>query len=65
MICYDYTLYTLASFDWRDAISQKTGKEFSYTYYLELNKKSRNLELSKDEYYDFEISRLKYDINQN
>ena len=65
MIHYNQVLYTLASFDWQDEVSQRTGREFNYTYFIELVQKHRRGSLSDDEYYDFEISRFKYDINQN
>lgn len=64
MISYNKIMYELASFDWQDDISQRTGKLFTYTYYIELTKKYRKYELTNDEYYDFEICRFKYDINQ-
>lgn len=63
MIFFDHSIRELASFDWEDTVSQRTGQEFSYTYYLELVKKSRNYTLSNDEYYDLEISRYKFDLN--
>ena len=63
MIYYSHVLRELASFDWRDLVSQRTGKEFSYTYYIDLVQKHRRYLLTEDEYYDFEISRYKYDIN--
>lgn len=65
MIKYNFTLRELASFDYRDSVSQKTGRIFDYTYYIELIKKHRRSDLTLDEYYDFEISRYKYDINLN
>jgi hypothetical protein len=65
VIHYNQVLYTLASFDWRDSVSQLTGRGFDYTYYLELCKKHRNGVMSDNEYYDYEISRFKFDINQN
>jgi hypothetical protein len=65
MVFYNRQLYELASFDWRDSVSQLTGQTFDYTYYLELCKKHRNGVMSDNEYYDYEISRFKFDINQN
>lgn len=64
MIGYSYNLRQLAEFDCNDTHSQKTGKEFNYTYYCELCKKFRDRILTDDEYYDWEILMLKYDLNR-
>lgn len=64
MISYDYNLSQEAIFDRDDTVSQKTGKEFSYQYYIELTQKYRNRTLADEEYYDMEIASLKYDINR-
>lgn len=65
MIFYSHALYELASFDWQDLVSRRTGRTFDYTYYMDLIKKSRRYQLTEAEYYDFEICRFKYDVNQN
>lgn len=64
MIAYNYQLLQEATFDQNDTVSQKTGKEFTYTYYIELTQKYRNRTLEDSEYYDMEIASLKYDINR-
>jgi hypothetical protein len=64
MVLYSQPLYELARFDCRDQVSQRTGQEFTYTYYIELVQQHRRGGLTLDQYYDFEISRLKYDINR-
>lgn len=64
MIVYNYNIAQQASFDVGDTHSQKTGTEFTYSYYCKLCKKFRNRSLTDDEYYDWEISMLKYDTNR-
>ena len=64
MIAYSHGIYTEAGIDRRLDISKKTNQMLSYTYYCELTKKFRNRELTDDEYYDWEMCRFKYDINQ-
>lgn len=44
--------------------SHYTNREFTYTYYIELVQKYRNRTLEDTEYYDFEFSMYKYDINR-
>jgi len=64
MIVYNYGIALEASFDVEDTHSKHTGQEFTYTYYCELCKKFRDRSLPDTEYYDFEISMLKYDTNR-
>lgn len=64
MIVYNYSINQEALFDYNDTVSQKTGNEFTYSYYVTLCKKFRERTLSDDEYYDWEISMLKYDTNR-
>lgn len=64
MISYSYNIRLEAEFDYNDSHSKKTQKEFNYTYYCELCKKYRDKILTDDEYYDWEILMLKYDLNR-
>jgi hypothetical protein len=64
MIAFNYQIAQDASFDVGDTVSKHTGKEFTYTYYCELCKRYRDRSLDDNEYYDFEVSMLKYDTNR-
>lgn len=64
MIFYSYWICEQAKLDRFDTKSSKTGKEFTYTYYIELVKKFRDRTLDNTEYYDFEICQFKYDLNR-
>jgi hypothetical protein len=64
MIAYNYQIAQDAGFDVADTHSKITGLEFTYTYYCELCKKFRDRSLKDNEYYDFEVSMLKYDTNR-
>lgn len=64
MIGYDYNIMQDAAFDANDTHSQRTGQEFTYPYYCELTKLFRERTLTDDQYYDWEITRFKYDINR-
>ena len=44
--------------------SRYTNREFTYSYYIELVQKYRTRTLEDNEYYDFEVSMYKYDINR-
>ena len=64
MIAYNYAIAQDASFDVNDTVSKITGLEFTYSYYCELCKRYRDRTLADNEYYDFEVSMLKYDTNR-
>ena len=64
MIAYNYQIAQDASFDVADTHSKITGLEFTYSYYCELCKRYRDRTLADKEYYDFEVSMLKYDTNR-
>ena len=64
MIAFNYAIAQDASFDVSDTVSKITGQEFTYTYYCELCKRYRDRTLADNEYYDFEVSMLKYDTNR-
>lgn len=64
MIFFDYYLNEEAKADSEDKISRKTGKEFTYTYYIELVQKYRMRSMPNEEYYDFEVCQYKYDQNK-
>ena len=64
MIAYNYQIAQNASFDVGDTHSKITGLEFTYSYYCELCKRYRDRTLADKEYYDFEVSMLKYDTNR-
>lgn len=65
MIFYDYALCEQARQDRDDLISSHTGREFTYTYYIELVQQHRNRTLANEDYYDFEVCQFKYDQNRN
>lgn len=64
MISYSYGIMQDAAFDANDTHSSRTGQEFTYSYYCELTKLFRARSLTDDQYYDWEITRFKYDINR-
>jgi len=61
MIFFSYYINEEAKADYKDTVSKKTGKEFTYTYYIELVQKFRMRNMPNEEYYDFEVCQYKYD----
>jgi hypothetical protein len=64
MIFYDYAQSEEARLYQTDKVSSRTGREFTYTYYIELTKKYRDRTLLDADYYDFEVCQFKFDQNR-